>query len=164
MCIRDRACSVNVSGTGPAVITCPIVNITCDEALGFVPSAASFAGACNNNGSVNGVISTPFNGCTSGTIGVTYSGTDICGNAISQACTVTVTGAGPAVITCPVVNIECDEAPGFIPGPATFSGACGNSGSLSGTITSPYSGCGAGTIGVTYSCLLYTSPSPRDRG
>ena len=146
-----QACSVNVSGTGPAVITCPIVNITCDEALGFVPSAASFAGACNNNGSVNGVISTPFNGCTSGTIGVTYSGTDICGNAISQACTVTVTGAGPAVITCPVVNIECDEAPGFIPGPATFSGACGNSGSLSGTITSPYSGCGAGTIGVTYS-------------
>ena len=105
----SQACTVTVTGAGPATITCPVVSIVCDEAPTFVPGPATFSGACGNIGSVNGTITTPFNGCTSGSIGVTYSGTDNCDNAISQACTVTVTGAGPATITCPVVSIVCDD-------------------------------------------------------
>ena len=162
MCIRDR-CTVNVTGAGPATVQCPVVTISCEEATTFTPGPATFSGACNNSGTLAGQIQTPFAGCTSGSLTVLYSGTDNCGNPLSQLCTVNVTGAGPATVQCPVATISCEEAPTFTPGPATFSGSCNNTGTLAGQIQTPFAGCTSGSLTVLYSgCLLYTSPSPRD--
>ena len=72
---------------------------------GYVPAAATFSGMCGNAGTVDGTITTAYDGCADGSMTVTYSGTDACGNAISEVCTVTVTGAGPATIACPDVTI-----------------------------------------------------------
>ena len=140
----SAACTVNVTGAGAASIACPVLTITCDQAPTFVPAAATFTGLCGNNGTVAGTISAAYSGCGDGVIGVAYAGTDECGNAISAACTVNVTGAGAASIACPVLTITCDQAPTFVPAAATFTGLCGNNGTVTGT------------------CLLYTSPSPRD--
>ena len=181
--VISQACTVTVTGAGPATITCPVVNISCNEGLTFVPGPATFSGACGNTGSVNGTVVTPFTGCVSGGIQVQYSGTDNCGNAISQTCNVNVTGVGAATITCPVVSITCEEAPTFVPGPANFTGDCNNNGTVNGTIQTPFTGCNNGSLTVFYSgtdncgnainqtctvsvsgtCLLYTSPSPRDK-
>ena len=158
----STTCDVQVTGAGEATIACPVTSLTCNTALGFVPGPADFFGACGNNGSITGSVSIPYTGCGDGALVVEYNGTDNCGNIISQTCTVNVTGAGPAIINCPIVNISCDEAPSFTPELATFTGECNNGGSIAGIISAPFNGCSSGTIGVTYSCLLYTSPSPRD--
>ena len=148
----SQTCTVTVNGPGPIDLVCPVNTVTCEEAPTFVPAPESFTGPCGINGVLTGSIQTPYSGCGAGTIGVLYSGTDNCGNAASLSCTVNVTGGASPIVACPVVNIGCDEALTFTPGPASFTGGCNNNGSLSGTIQVPYS------------CLLYTSPSPRDRG
>ena len=138
----SELCIVNVTGAGPATITCPVVTITCDEVAGFTPAAASFDGMCDNTGTIAGIVTAPYTGCQDGIMEVTYAGADACGNDISELCIVNVTGAGPATITCPVATITCDEVAGFTPAAASFDGMCDNTGTI---------------------CLLYTSPSPRDR-
>ena len=142
----SATCTVNVTGGATPVVACPAVTIPCEQAANFIPGPATFTGGCNNNGSLNGSIQVPYTGCGAGTITVLYSGTDACGQPLSQTCTVTVTGGGLAQVNCPVVNISCNEAVGYVPGPATFTGPCNNNGSLNGQIQTPFTGCGAGTI------------------
>ena len=93
-------CTVSVTGTGPAIITCPnLPSVSCDQVAGYQVPAASFSGGCNNNGTVSGSVTTTTVDCNGGSLIVTYSGSDQCGNAISTTCTVAVTGSGPAAVS-----------------------------------------------------------------
>ena len=163
-CDREASCIQTFTLDQPLpTITCPDQTITCQEVDAFVPELALFAGVCDNQGSIPGVVTTPFTGCADGELIVTYSGNDLCNNALSQECTVTVIGAGPATIACPDLTITCVEADAYTPVDASFTGDCGNEGTISGIVSIEYTGCAAGTLTVTYDgtdecgCLLYTS-------
>ena len=146
-------CTVSVTGTGPAIITCPnLPSVSCDQVAGYQVPAASFSGGCNNNGTVSGSVTTTTVDCNGGSLIVTYSGSDQCGNAISTTCTVAVTGSGPAVITCPVLpSVACDQIANYQIPSATFNGACNNTGTLTGSISSNNFDCNGGLLVVTYS-------------
>ena len=68
---------------------------------------------------------------------VAYAGTDECGNTYAETCSVSVTGAGAALVTCPVVSITCDQVPAFTPAAISVVTDCGGTGTLTGTITVP---------------------------
>ena len=155
-----ETCSVSVTGAGAAVVTCPVVSITCDQVPGFVPAAISVVTDCGGTGTLTGTITVPYTGCADGSMTVAYAGTDNCGNTYAETCSVSVTGAGAALVTCPVVSITCDQVPAFTPAAISVVTDCGGTGTLTGTITVPYTGCADGSM----TCLLYTSPSPRERG
>ena len=127
--------------------------------------AASYNGACNNSGTVSGSVTSNNATCSGGGLIITYSGTDQCGNSISTTCNAVVTSAAPATVSCPSLpSVNCEQAANYAVPAASYTGACNNNGSLSGSVTATNFNCSGGSLTVTYSgtCLLYTSPSPRD--
>ena len=149
----STTCTATVSGTGPASIACPTLPaVSCDQATSYVVPAATFSGACNNSGTINGTISANNFSCSGGSLTITYSGSDQCGNLISTTCTATVTAGPPATISCPVVGpISCSEASRFQIPAASFSGACNNNGSLSGSVATSNFDCAGGSLTLNYS-------------
>jgi len=143
-------CTVTVTGSGAGIVTCPVVAITCQEVPTFVPADIAVTTDCGGTGTLTGTITTPYTGCGDGSMEITYTGSDDCGNNYTEVCTATVTGAPPALVTCPVVSITCVEAPVFAPADILVSPDCGGAGTLTGTITTPYTGCGDGSMEVTY--------------
>ena len=152
-CDRPAVVASEVIEVLPApdpVIDVPVLNdLSCGEADAFVAPDATFTngetGTCEISGVVTPTIENNFDEC-GGTITITYSAPTGCdNNSIEEVVTINVAPAPEPVITIPVItDVSCDEALTFVAPAATFSngetGAC----EISGT------------------CLLYTSPSPRD--
>ena len=150
-CGREASCEFNITiENTPPTLTCPIVTISCEEVDNFIPQALAYAGPCGQSGSIDGVVTTPYDGCATGTMIVTYAGTDVCGVVLDTDCVVDVIGAGPATITCPDVTISCVEADFFTPPAATFAGSCGSAGTIAGIVSVPYEGCADGTLTTLY--------------
>ena len=114
-------CTVSVTGAGAGLVTCPVVSITCDEVVAFTPAAISVVTDCGGTGSLTGTITVPYSGCGDGSMTVAYSGSDDCGNAYAETCTVSVTGAGAGLVTCPVVSVTCDQVPAFTPAAVSYT-------------------------------------------
>ena len=110
---------------------------------------------------------------------VTYTVTDECGNAITRTADLTITDETDPVVTCDPDNdqIECLGETGNIQAATNWNTAniakledCSSDACGTVTVTSNFDyeanfniNCGfSGAINVTYTCLLYTSPSPRD--
>ena len=92
-----------------------------------------------------------------GSITVTYTGVDDCGNALTGSATIPVTPAPPATLTLPTLpaTLDCAAAAAYTTAPdATYTngatGACENSGTISGTVTATWNLCAGGSITVTY--------------
>ena len=162
---------IDVAPAPEPVIEVPaIADLTCAEAASFVAPAATFSngetGACEISGTVEGVVESNFTQC-GGTITITYTvdPVDNCDRpAIVDQITIDVAPAPDPVIAVPELSdLSCGGADGFVAPDATFSngetGVCEISGVVTPTIENNFDECG-GTITI---CLLYTSPSPRDR-
>ena len=116
-----------------------------------------------------GVVETDFTEC-GGSITITWTASTGCDNESVQAtATIPVTPAAVPEIAIPTMptSLTCDEAAAFTPPTASYdngaTGTCNISGEVDGVKSDDFTICG-GTITITYTvCLLYTSPSPRDR-
>ena len=146
-------CNATVTAGPPATLTCPnLPSVGCEQAGNYVAPAASYSGACNNSGTLAGTVSANNFDCGGGTLTVTYSGSDNCGNTLSTTCTVTVTGAGPATVTCPnLPSVSCEQVANYQVPAASFSGGCDNTGTISGSVTASNVDCNGGSLTITYS-------------
>ena len=149
----STTCTVTVTGAGPATVSCPnLPSVSCEQVANYQVPAASFSGGCSNTGTISGSVTASNVDCNGGSLTITYSGIDNCGNAISTTCTATVSGTGPASIACPSLpSVSCDQVAGYSVPSASFSGACNNSGTVSGSVTANNFDCSGGSLTITYS-------------
>ena len=170
--------SVTIDVTPAAIpeISIPTLpsEISCEEAAAYVAPDATYSngetGTCAIEGTVAGVKSDNFTIC-GGTITITYTvdpGDNCERDAVVASQDILVLPAPNPTIDVPSLPSEltCEEAAAFVAPDASFSNAaiaavCLISGVTEGVVTNEFDQCG-GSITITWTCLLYTSPSPRD--
>ncbi len=133
-------------------------SLSCADAAGYVASGLNYdngeEGLCNISGIIDPQQSNDFDAC-GGTINITWSGEDVCGNPLSTSATIQVEPAPMAEVTTPEFpeSIACADAGAFTAGDATYTngltGDCEISGSLTANVESEYDACG-GKITITY--------------
>ncbi len=136
-------------------------SLSCEMAVSYSPPTATFTngltGDCENSGSgIIGTVTSNFTAC-GGSVSVTYSGTDNCGNTITAGpFMIPVDPAPAATLTVPSLptSLSCEMADTYVALDATYdnglTGICENSGNISATISDNWTTCG-GVISVTYS-------------
>ena len=156
--------SIIVTPAPPATLSPPVLppTLDCEAASAYTaaPDATytnGLTGACENSGTISGPVTPNWTLCAGGTITVTYTGVDDCNNPLTASASIIVTPAPPATLTPPALppTLDCEAASAYTAAPdATYTngltGACENSGTISGTVTPNWTLCAGGTITVTY--------------
>ena len=162
------------AGTSTIALNCP-ADIAVTAAAGATSAIVTYQNPLGNTTcATSGVTLALLNGLESGAafpIGTTiveYSGTDACGTI--NICSFTVTVNAVAVeseLSCPADIIETVNSPTETvtiswPNPEGSTN-CSAGGFVFTQTAGPASGSPFGVGTTTITCLLYTSPSPRDR-
>jgi len=166
-CGRNIPKNIQFIDVNPA--PAPMINLptfpatmSCSEAYDLMPLDVPYDngldGDCNISGFVSADVFKDVDACTGGTVVITYSGMDDCGNNLGTSpIVINVTPADPAYIELPqdASPIYCWEAPGYVPENAVYtngeSGFCKNSGELTATTVEPFwNNCDGGFFMIQY--------------
>jgi hypothetical protein len=160
--------TIIVEKTPAATLTLPAglpLTLSCVEASAFSVAglAASYAngltGECENSGIIPAVAAPSWTLCDGGTIVLSFTGTDDCGNSLTGSHTITIQPAPPAILTLPAgmpTTLTCQEASALLPSAyvATFTngltGECENSGEITATFSENWTACAGGTLIINF--------------
>ena len=147
------------SDTTPPVITL-LGESDATHEQGTVYTDAGATASDDVDGDVDVTVSGSVDEAVAGTYSVTYSASDSSGNSVSATRTVTVRDTIPPVVTLTGdASVTIDKGVVYSDLGATATDSV--DGDLDVVITGEV-GSEVGTYTLTYSCLLYTSPSPLD--
>ena len=151
--------------TNPVITNVPAdITAECDNIPAAVTTNITVSDNCSLTGDINVTVNdvqTPGSCVNDYSIIRTWTATDECGNTSSASQTITVQDStNPVISGVPSdITAECDNIPAALTTNITVSDNCTLTGDINITVNDVQS---PGTCVNDYSCLLYTSPSPRD--
>ena len=157
---------MTISNVGPS-ITCAADEVV-ECAADISETAPVVIAACALGSDVTTVGPTLVSGqadCDGATYEIVYTVEDECGRSASCTQTFTISNVGPTIECAADVVVEC--AADIAEGTPVTTSSCGVENTVTTvgpTLTSGQADCDGATYEIVYTCLLYTSPSPRDRG
>lgn len=173
-CTANASAPVSPAPTPTLSLPTLPTSLTCDAAQSFQSAPdASYSngetGACAISGTITASVSPAWNLCDGGTITVTYSDYDQCGNLLEYTKTITVERSLPATfLYLPEdISISCDEYDTFEPSYLAYSNAgplkmavasCLISGEVLGVLSGEYDAC----EGTMYQTWSYTDQCGRN--
>ncbi len=157
---------ITVLPAAAPVVTLPSglpTSLTCAQAETFTSSSSatytnSESGTCLISGSIAPTQSSSYTSCAGGSITLTYTGTDVCGNALNAQHVITVTPPAAPVVTLPSglpTSLTYSNAVNYTTAPdATYSNSdvanCLISGLIPAVITPNFTQCNGGSILISY--------------